>query len=72
MVPPIALLKTGAGEEALPCIFHLFVQENEGGRDSLGIGLNLVRGLVSLHGGTVEASSPGRGQGSEFTVRLPL
>jgi len=38
----------------------------------LGIGLSLVRGLVDLHGGTVEARSAGPGQGSEFVVRLPL
>ena len=38
----------------------------------LGIGLSLVQSLVSLHGGSVSATSPGPGQGSTFTVRLPL
>ncbi len=41
----------------------------EGG---LGVGLALVKGLIDLHGGTVEARSAGLGQGSEFTARLPL
>ena len=38
----------------------------------LGIGLTLARHLVTLHRGTIEAQSAGVGQGSEFTVRLPL
>ena len=38
----------------------------------LGIGLSLVRGLVSLHGGKVQARSQGLGMGSEFIVRLPI
>jgi two-component system CheB/CheR fusion protein len=56
-------------------IFELFVQDaraadrSEGG---LGIGLALVRHLVNLHRGTIDASSKGEGQGTEFTVRLPL
>src|SRR5262249_58704041 len=37
----------------------------------LGLGLTLVRSLVELHGGSVSATSPGPGQGSAFTVRLP-
>jgi PAS domain S-box-containing protein len=66
----------GIAPEALDTIFDLFSQEespgapsNEGG---LGIGLTLARTLVELHGGTLRAHSAGRGQGSEFTVRLPL
>jgi K+-sensing histidine kinase KdpD len=38
----------------------------------LGIGLTLVRRLVELHGGSVTAHSSGRGEGTEFVVRLPL
>jgi PAS domain S-box-containing protein len=68
----------GAGlpEELLPTrIFEPLTQasrtlaRSEGG---LGIGLTLVRKLVELHGGTVEAHSNGPGQGSEFVVRLPV
>jgi CheY-like chemotaxis protein len=56
-------------------VFEMFSQvkstlhQAEGG---LGIGLALARGLVELHGGRIEAHSAGIGQGSEFTVRLPL
>ena len=59
----------------LPRVFDLFVQErqaldrSEGG---LGLGLSIVRSLVALHGGTVEAHSEGLGRGSEFRVLLPL
>ena len=44
----------------------------ERSRDGLGIGLTLVRTLVELQGGTVEAHSGGLGLGSEFIVRLPV
>jgi len=68
---------TGRGIEPkdVPHLFDMFYQversldRSEGG---LGIGLSLVRHLVTLHGGTVEAESEGTGQGSEFIVRLPL
>ena len=56
-------------------LFDLFVQaERSLDRTSggLGIGLTLVRQLVELHGGTVEAKSPGLKKGSEFIVRLPV
>jgi PAS domain S-box-containing protein len=65
----------GVPEEMLPHIFDLFAQfhsraaQAEGG---LGIGLALVRSLVELHGGSIEAYSAGPGQGSEFVTRLPL
>jgi signal transduction histidine kinase/ActR/RegA family two-component response regulator len=71
----IAVSDNGIGldSEVLPTVFQMFAQihspidRTEGG---LGIGLALVRGLVDLHGGTVEASSAGAGQGSTFTIRL--
>jgi two-component system, sensor histidine kinase len=56
-------------------IFDLFVRSSEAGTHApggLGVGLTLVRRIVELHGGSVEAKSEGRGQGSEFLVRLPL
>jgi signal transduction histidine kinase/FixJ family two-component response regulator len=65
----------GIAEEMLPRIFEPFTQvessrtRSEGG---LGLGLPLVRSLVELHHGEVEAHSAGPGQGSEFVVRLPL
>ncbi|MFO0960404.1 MAG: PAS domain S-box protein [Isosphaeraceae bacterium] len=58
----------------LPHVFELFSQATpalDRALGGLGIGLSLVRGLVELHGGTVEARSEGHGRGSEFVVRLP-
>jgi signal transduction histidine kinase/CheY-like chemotaxis protein len=68
---------TGIGitPELLPKIFEIFTQgrrPDEPGRGGLGVGLSLVRSLVQMHGGTVEAHSAGPGLGSEFVVRLPL
>ncbi|HET9681989.1 MAG TPA: ATP-binding protein, partial [Candidatus Limnocylindrales bacterium] len=68
---------TGMGipPDLLPRIFDLFVQgetELHRPRAGLGIGLTLVRRLVDLHGGHVEAASGGLGLGSVFTVRFPL
>jgi CheY-like chemotaxis protein/two-component sensor histidine kinase len=66
---------SGIAPEVIPYLFDLFTQgprslaRSEGG---LGVGLNVVRNLVTMHGGTVEAASPGPGLGSRFTVRLPL
>ena len=65
----------GIAPDALPRLFDMFYQAQRRTKNSqggLGIGLSLVRGLVQLHGGTVEAHSNGLGTGSEFVVRLPL
>jgi CheY-like chemotaxis protein/two-component sensor histidine kinase len=64
----------GIPAAALPSIFDMFSQVDrsiERRAGGLGIGLALVKGLVEMHGGTVEAASPGPGLGSSFTVRLP-
>ena len=56
-------------------VFELFVQADRseaGSPGGLGLGLTLVKRLLDLHGGAVEAKSEGRGRGSEFIVRLPL
>jgi signal transduction histidine kinase/CheY-like chemotaxis protein len=64
----------GMSADAIPKLFEMFSQVDspvdraEGG---LGIGLALVKGLIALHGGTVEAASDGPGCGSIFTIRLP-
>jgi signal transduction histidine kinase/ActR/RegA family two-component response regulator len=67
---------TGMGIPAdlLPRIFEPFVQgtHSEAGEEGLGLGLALVKRLVELHGGTVEARSEGPGTGTVFCVRLPL
>jgi len=65
----------GIQREMLGKIFDLFVQAEPPGRGApggLGVGLTLVRALVEMHGGTVEARSAGPGRGATFTVRLPL
>jgi CheY-like chemotaxis protein len=65
----------GIPPEMMPDVFNLFaqvdrtLQRSQGG---LGIGLNIVKRLVELHGGSVEGFSKGRGEGTEFVVRLPL
>jgi signal transduction histidine kinase len=68
---------TGRGmpAEMLPKIFGMFTQVDrslERSHGGLGIGLTLVKRLVEMHGGSVQAFSEGLGHGSEFTVRLPL
>ena len=73
----VQVIDSGIGipESDMSRVFQLFSQVrahqpmHAGG---LGIGLSLVRSLVQLHGGTVEASSAGPGRGSTFTVKLPL
>ena len=73
----VSVRDTGMGipPDQLSVIFEMFTQPH--GRDGhsdggLGIGLAMVRSLVELHGGAVQAHSAGPGQGSEFLVRLPL
>jgi PAS domain S-box-containing protein len=65
----------GIQPDLLPKIFDLFAQVDASStraQGGLGIGLTLVKHLVELHGGSVEAHSEGLGQGSEFIVRLPI
>jgi CheY-like chemotaxis protein len=65
----------GIDREFLPYIFDAFRQADSSATRSyrgLGLGLAIVRHLVELHGGTVAAESPGRGQGATFTVTLPI
>jgi signal transduction histidine kinase/integral membrane sensor domain MASE1/CheY-like chemotaxis protein len=64
----------GISAEMLPQIFGLFVQADRAlnrAQGGMGIGLTLVRTLVELHGGGVQAHSEGPGKGSEFVIRLP-
>ncbi len=65
----------GIAAAMLPEVFGLFTQVDatiDRAQGGLGIGLTLVRNLVEMHGGQVAAASPGKGHGSEFTVRLPI
>jgi len=65
----------GIAPELLPKIFDLFMQADRAfdrSQGGLGIGLTLAERLVRAHGGAIEATSAGPGQGSEFIVRLPL
>ena len=64
----------GITADMLPNIFEMFTQGDqslERSQGGLGIGLTLVRRLVTMHGGSVQASSDGANRGSEFVVRLP-
>jgi len=64
----------GIAPEMLPHVFDLFVQADptlRQSQDGMGIGLTLVKSIVEHHAGSVLAVSAGRGQGSEFIVRLP-
>jgi signal transduction histidine kinase len=66
---------TGIPADMLPQLFEPFTHTARAGAASqtgLGIGLAVVRGLVEMHGGSIEAHSEGAGQGSEFVVRLSL
>jgi signal transduction histidine kinase/DNA-binding response OmpR family regulator len=73
----IRLRDTGIGmePEMLGRVFETFSQADSSldrSRGGLGLGLALVKGLIQLHGGEVAAASPGLGQGTEITIRLPL
>jgi PAS domain S-box-containing protein len=73
----VQVADNGSGIDAamLPHVFDLFAQGDQGkpgAQSGLGIGLWLVKRLVELHHGRIEATSPGLGRGSTFTVRLPL
>ncbi len=66
---------SGISAEMLTQVFEMFTQVDrtlDRAQGGLGIGLSLVRRLVEMHGGTIEADSPGLGLGSVFTVRLPV
>jgi PAS domain S-box-containing protein len=65
----------GIAGDMLPRVFEMFTQGQDSlprAQGGLGIGLTLVRSLVQLHGGTVDALSAGAGKGSEFVVRLDV
>ncbi|HSK05174.1 MAG TPA: PAS domain S-box protein [Kofleriaceae bacterium] len=72
----VTVADTGVGiaPEFLPSLFEMFAQERrtlERSQGGLGLGLSIVRSLVTMHGGTVSVHSEGRGRGAAFTVRLP-
>jgi CheY-like chemotaxis protein len=72
----VAVRDSGIGiqREMLPHIFELFVQERQAldrSHGGLGLGLTIVRNIVTSHGGSVAAFSEGTGRGSEFVLRLP-
>jgi PAS domain S-box-containing protein len=73
----LTVADTGIGIEPqmLPRLFEVFSQADSSldrSRGGLGLGLALVKGLMALHGGSVEARSAGVGKGAEFILRLPL
>lgn len=73
----VSVSDTGIGMdgEVLPHVFEVFHQADQGldrARGGLGLGLAIVKGLAALHGGFVAAESKGAGQGSTFTIRLPV
>jgi signal transduction histidine kinase/ActR/RegA family two-component response regulator len=75
VVVTVADAGAGISDEMLPRVFGLFVQGGQPAERTaggLGVGLSLVKNVVELHGGSVEAESEGAGSGSTFRVRLPL
>ncbi|HEY1697165.1 MAG TPA: response regulator [Polyangiaceae bacterium] len=76
-VAVVRVLDTGVGiePEFLPHVFERFRQADSSTtrtQGGLGLGLSIVRQIAELHGGTIEARSPGRAKGASFTVRIPL
>jgi signal transduction histidine kinase len=70
----IDIADSGQGIEAedLPHVFGAFNLQQQGNATGLGLGLYIARRIVELHEGTLGATSPGRGQGATFSVRLPI
>jgi len=73
----ISITDNGVGipSELTTSVFEMFAQVNRNlnrSQGGLGIGLALVKRLIEMHGGTIEAQSPGAGKGSTFTIRLPI
>ena len=73
----VTIADTGSGisPDFLPRLFDRFSQQDSGSAKNfsgLGIGLTIVRHLVTMHGGTISVASQGLGHGSSFTVRLPM
>ncbi len=73
----ISISDTGIGidPDLVPDLFDAFVQADDSLDRScggLGLGLSIVKGIVDLHGGSIEAKSEGLGKGSEFIIRLPM
>jgi CheY-like chemotaxis protein/anti-sigma regulatory factor (Ser/Thr protein kinase) len=74
LVIQVADTGVGISQDVLPTIFDPFAQADrtlDRAQGGMGLGLTVVRALVELHGGRVEVSSAGPGQGSTFSVRLP-
>ncbi|HEX8946107.1 MAG TPA: response regulator [Gemmatimonadaceae bacterium] len=72
----VVVRDTGIGIEPslLPHVFDVFAQAEQSldrTRGGLGLGLAVTKGLIELHGGTITASSAGKGRGAEFTIRIP-
>jgi PAS domain S-box-containing protein len=72
----ITIIDTGRGvrKEHLPYLFKRYWQPDEAGtrQSGLGLGLSLVKHIVELHGGTVDAESEGEGRGAKFIINLPM
>ncbi|HUQ89107.1 MAG TPA: ATP-binding protein [Vicinamibacterales bacterium] len=61
----------GISAQVLPHVFERFRQGDQRGSRGLGLGLSIARALVELHGGTIQMTSPGEGQGATCTISLP-